>query len=200
MNTPNAVAVSNTNEGLALLTKRLSPAKLKVEGPEGKRNGFYFNTWAMRQGLALSTMTAQTIADEFYKAVQHDVVQPVPTLIWTTPPKTLLARVQGKGPKTHQDVRPVAGDYDTSAADKAGKEIKAQEAAKKACLGLVERFIPVRTRRGFGAVDHDLQSKTQRDWRDRIEKAKDFVTLEKEIRKESAALYEKLERASEKLL
>jgi hypothetical protein len=47
MNTPNAVAVEvppNINEGLTLLTKRLSPAKLQVEGPEGKRNGFYFNT------------------------------------------------------------------------------------------------------------------------------------------------------------
>jgi hypothetical protein len=152
-----------------------------------------------RQGLALNTMTAQAIADEFYKAVQHDVVQPAPTLIWTTPPKTLLARVQGKGPKTHQDVRPVAGDYDTSAADKVIAARKAQEAAKKACLGLVERFIPVRTRRGFGAVDHDLQSKTQKDWRNRIEKTSDYVTLEKEIRKESAAIYEQLERAGEKL-
>jgi hypothetical protein len=194
MNTPNAAAVSNINEGLTLLTKRLSPAKLKVEGPEGKRNGFYFNTWAMRQGLALSTMTAQAIADEFYKAVQHDVVQPVPTLIWTTPPKTLLARVQAKGPKTHQDVRPVAGDYDTSAADKANAAINAQEAAKKRCYGVVDRFTPVR--RG-GVRAYAIQETKQKEWRAKIAKTTDFVTLESIIRAESEEIYAQLERAAQ---
>ena len=203
---PNAVAATpevppNISGGLTLLAKRLLPAKLKLTEADGKKNGHVFNSWAIAKGLRLSTMTPQAIADEFYKAAVADCEQPLPQLIWTVPPKTLLKRVeQSKAPPTQQSVQNIDDLASRKReSEEADERIKAQEAAKKRCQELIDRFIPTRSRRGVGVVDYNLQAKQQADWRKRLVSSKDFVKLEDEIRKEQRDIYEKLERASERI-
>ncbi len=201
MSTTNVLAVPpNISEGLTLLAKRLLPAKLKVEGAEGKKNGFYFTTFATRENLALSTMPSKAIADAFYRAVQEDCVQPRPQLIWDTPPKALLKRVeQNKNlPAKVADPREASSFEEKShAADEALKQQKIQDQAKKVCQELVERFTPVNHRRG--TVKFDLQAEKKSEWNARIAEAKNFTKLEAEIRQEQKKIYEALERAAERV-
>src|SRR6266481_6339115 len=109
MSTPNAVVVEvppNIDGGLTLLANRLLPAKLKIDGAAGNKNGYVFNAWIIAKGLRPSKMTAQAIAEEFYQAVVEDVHQPLPQLAWEVPPKALMKRAeQSKAPRTRQDVR-----------------------------------------------------------------------------------------------
>ncbi len=199
--TPNAVEVPpNIREATTLLAKRLSPAKLKVDGAEGKKNGFYFNSWVLRKGLALATMTGQAIADELYRAVQEDCIQQLPQLVWTTPPKSLLARAeQAKNrPTTFGDTREASAFEERAhAGEEATKQQKLQEAAKKRCQALVSQFAPCDHRRG--TIKFELRDSKQKEWRSKIEKTTDFIALEKAIVQEQRAIYQKLEKDAEKL-
>jgi hypothetical protein len=199
MNTPNAVAVpQNIAAGLELLTKRLLPAKLRVEGAEGKKNGYVLNAWAIRENLKLVTMKPQEIADAFYRAVQQDCAQfPQSQLMWEIPPKA-LTREQSKAPSTRQDTR-TAGDFEAKvrASEKIDEQRRAQAAARKRVTEIVDRFAPVNHRRGV--MNYDLRDSKQKEWRKKIAEAKDFVALESAIRKESAEIYARLEKQAERV-
>jgi hypothetical protein len=200
--TPNVAAVEvppNIREATTLLAKRLLPAKLKVDGAEGKKNGFYFNSWVIRKGLALATMTGQAIADELYRAIQQDCTQQLPQLVWTNPPKALTTRTeQHKGPITRQDVR-TASDFEAKVrqSEEADKAQRAQEAAKKRATELVDRFAPINHRRGV--LNFELRDTKVAEWKKKIEKTTDFIALERAIADDQRAIYQKLERAAEKL-
>ena len=200
---PNAVAAQtpevppNISGGLTLLAKRLLPAKLNVADAAGKKNGFYFNAWAIAKGLRLTAMTAQAIADEFYRAVQADVAQQFPQLAWDVPPKA-LTRTQGEAPATRGDVKQTSAFEDRVQASRKADEVAAKQTAAQArCRTLVEQFAPTDHRRG--TLKFDLRDTQQQGWRSRIASAKDFVKLEREIRDEQRKIYESLERAAEKL-
>lgn len=198
-NAPAVEAIQqNVNEASRLLAKRLLPAQLNVGGAEGKKNGFYFNAWITRQGLHLSAMTAQAIANELYNAVVQDVQAVVPQLIWTVPPKALVARVSQNKPTQVGDNRE-ASTFEQKAheGDAALKAQKIQDEAKKRCQELVERFAPINHRRGV--IKFDLRDTQQAAWRKRIAEAKDFTKLETEIRQEQKAIYTQQEKAAERI-
>ncbi len=208
MSIPNVVVTPNINSalervnaGLLLLTKRLAPAKLKVDGEAGLTNSAYFKMWAVAKRLTFSGMTAQQIADEFYRAVQADCEQfPQSQLVWETPPKALTKRAEEatNRPAKVADPREASSFEEKShAADEALKQQKIQDQAKKVCQELVERFTPVNHRRG--TVKFDLQAEKKSEWNARIAEAKNFTKLEAEIRQEQKKIYEALERAAERV-
>ncbi len=200
--TPNINRVlENVNAAMLLLTKRLAPAKMKVEGAEGLKNSGYFKMWSIAKRMSFSGLTAEQIAEEFYHAVQADCEQfPQSQLVWETPPKALTKRAKEatNRPAKVADSREASSFEEKShAADEALKQQKIQEAAKKTCQELVQRFCPIDHRRG--SVKFELRESHQKDWNARIEKAKDFTKLETEIRNEQREIYAKLERSAEKL-
>jgi hypothetical protein len=185
-------------EGMDLLKKRLRPAILVDDASaSGNKNGFFFHHWFQSKGLNTRTMTAVAIAEEGYRAVQNDCTKATPELIWSVPPATLLKRAeQNKVPGARQDAREASTFEELAhAGDAANIQKTAQRQARARCEVLVERFVPTRR----GSIARDLQEKTRKDWTKRIENTTDHISLEKEIRKESASLYEQVEKAAEKL-
>ena len=177
--------------------KRLLPAVLKTDGVEGRKNAHVFNSWVIAKGLNLSAMTPQAISDQFYDAVVADVEAEHPQLLWEVAPKALLKRAeQTKGPVKVADPREASTfEQKIRTSEKSDAEQKAQEQAKRRCLGLVERFAPIRR----GRLQYDLRDTKQKEWRDQIAKAKDFISLERAIVKEQQETYDKLERAEQRL-
>lgn len=201
--TPNAVSVEvppNIREAMTLLAQRLAPAKLKVDGAEGKKNGFYFNAWVTSKGLVLATKTGQAIADELCRAVQTDCEQQFPQLVWANPPKKLLARVeQAKNrPAKVADTRDASAFEDrVNAGKEALQKQKLQEEAKGRCQELVSSFCPCDHRRG--SVKFELRDSKQKEWRSKIEKTTDFIALEKAIATEQRDIYSRLEKQAERV-
>jgi len=197
---PNAVAATeiprNISGGLTLLAQRLLPAKLHTaEDAAGKKNGFYFNAWVITKGMVLTgpdAMTAAAIADSFYQAVVADCQSALPQLVWVVAPKALTNRAeQNKPPATRLDAKAI---NDLASRKKASEEadarIKAQEAAKKRVIRLVEGFTPTRR----GVLKYSLRDEMQRKWKEQIAKSGDFVALESAIQAEVEKTYQSLER------
>ena len=186
-------------EVTSLLAKKLAPAKLKIDGPEGSKNAHVMNAWAIRQGIhrKFISMTPQAIANEFYLAVVADVQSEYPQLVWITPPKALVKRFEKQSePAKFGDNRETSAfEQKVREGERAAAAQKLQDEAKRRCQQLVERFTPV-NKRGlmFGFRDEH-----QAAWRKRISATKDFVKLERVIQDEQRKIYESLERASERI-
>jgi hypothetical protein len=202
MSVTNAAAVEalqlNLDKARELFAKRLLPAKLKVDGDEGIKNGRILKAWLVRKDLqgSLAAMSPQAIADELYRAVVADVQSELPQMAWVTPPRALTKRAEQKGPVKIADVREASSlEERVRASEVKDKQDKAQEQAKRRCLGLVERFSPIKR----GRLVYELRDSKQKEWREQIAKAGDFEKLEKALIQEQTAIYDKLERAEQRL-
>lgn len=202
MSVTNAAAVEalqqNLDKARALFANRLLPAKLRVDGDEGTKNGRILKAWLVRKDLqgSLASMSPQAICDELYRAIQDDVQQPLPQLVWEVPPKALTKRAEQKGPLKIADVREASSLEDrVRASEVKDKQDKAQEQAKRRCFGLVERFAPIKR----GRLVYELRDSKQKEWREQIAKAGDFEKLDKALIQEQTAIYDKLERAEQRL-
>ena len=179
---------------LSLLAKKLAPAKLKLDGSEGSKNAHVMNSWAIRQGIhrKFASMTPQAIANEFYLGVVADVQSEYPQLIWVTPPKALVRRLEKvKDPNARQDFRAIEDlSKRMQESHKADERIKEQEAAEKRVLGLIAAFCPTKR----GVLKYALRDEMQAKWQKQLAGTKDsFTRLEEAIRDEQEDIYAELE-------
>lgn len=192
---PNAVVAPNPiQQGVALYKERIRPAKLDEST---NHNGLFFGRYIHAKGLNANKLSPKQISDLLYQATVEDCEKEKPEIKWSTPPKALTKRasLQNKPTKVADPREASTFESKVRESEKADVERKAQEQAKKRCLGLVERFAPIKR----GRLVYELRDSKQKEWREQIAKAGDFEKLEKAIIQEQTAIYDKLERAEQRL-